>query len=297
MKLSLISLSLVAGLVLCGFSLSPALVPRDKIVSGGPPKDGIPALTRPNVESAQEAARWLEADDMVLGIVMQGHARAYPLRVMNWHEIVNDQIAGRKFVVTYCPLCASGLAFDSSDEFGVSGLLYQSDVLLYDRKTETLWSQLKMQAVAGPRTGESLKTLPLTHTTWRAWRRMHPETTVLSRNTGYRRDYDRNPYAGYARGNELYFDVAHHDGRLPAKARVIGLTAAGAARAWPINVIRREKDISDSFAGRTIRLRWQDERVVITDAASKKELHGVVLYWFAWAAFHPRTTLYPPASD
>lgn len=125
--------------------MQPATIPTDQIISGGPPKDGIPALTYPKHEASNAASAWLKDDDLVLGITVNGEARAYPIRIMNWHEIVNDRIGSTSVVITYCPLCGSGVAFETHDRFGVSGLLYQSDVLLYDHKTESLWSQLMHQ--------------------------------------------------------------------------------------------------------------------------------------------------------
>ncbi|MDQ6986362.1 MAG: DUF3179 domain-containing protein [Mariprofundaceae bacterium] len=289
-------LSAISGMFIAlgAFSFAPSLVPRDEILPGGPPKDGIPALTRPAIESAAQANRWLDDSDMILGIEMNKQSRAYPLRILNWHEIANDRIAGKKIVITYCPLCGSGMAFDSDDEFAVSGLLYQSDVLLYDRKTETLWSQLMMRAVAGIRSGETLKTLPVTHTTWRAWRNLHPETTVLSRHTGYRRDYSRDPYAGYAQNPALIFPVRHQDERLHAKTWVIGVETAHAARAWKIDDIRKLGELNETWNGQKIVIRYQNEAVTIRDQASGQQLNSVVLYWFAWAAFHPQTSLFMP---
>jgi len=155
-NLSLSSLAFI-WLLLSGFTLSPALIPAEQILSGGPPKDGIPALTYPKMETAEAADLWLKDHDTVLGIIIEGTARAYPIRIMNWHEIVNDRIGQHAFVLSYCPLCGSGMAFDTDDRFGVSGMLYQSDVLLYDKKSDSLWSQLMLQAVAGKRTGERLK--------------------------------------------------------------------------------------------------------------------------------------------
>ena len=283
--------------LLAVFSLHPALVPPGEIVPGGPPKDGIPALTDPAVESATEASQWLDENDMVLGLVVRGKARAYPLRILNWHEIVNDHLAGKAFVVTYCPLCGSGLAFDTADRFGVSGLLYQSDVLLYDRKTESLWSQLMMQAVAGPRAGERLRPMPVTHAPWRTWRREHPATTVLSRRTGYARDYDRNPYAGYERSRALYFPVRHRDWRLHPKTWVIGLALDGKARAWPVDAIRKLGSLQERWNGRRIVLRYQDGAVTITESENGQPLNGIVLFWFAWATFHPETSLFTLPHD
>ncbi len=277
---------------LSGFTLSPSLVPENDILPGGPPKDGIPALTNPRVEPARLGNVWLHDDDRVLGVVVDSHPRAYPVRILNWHEIVNDHIGNRRFVVNYCPLCGSGLVFDTLDRFGVSGLLYQSDVLLYDKKTETLWSQLLLQAVAGPRMGERLKPLPVTHTTWGAWRNRHPNTTVLSRKTGYSRDYNRNPYAGYEQSRDLYFPVRHHDERLHPKTWIIGLKLDGAARAWPVSTIRKSGPVRETWNHHRLIVRNREGIVEIVDATSGKQLDGIILYWFAWAAFHPDTTLY-----
>lgn len=287
---------LLLAVLLGGFTLQPAIVPVDEIVPGGPPKDGIPALTDPPTETATQASRWLDDDDVVLGVVVGGRARAYPLRILNWHEIVNDHLADKAIVVSFCPLCGSGIVFDTTDRFGVSGLLYQSDVLLYDRRTETLWSQLMMRAVAGPRAGERLRTMQVTHATWRAWRRRHPDTTVLSRHTGYARDYDRNPYAGYERSRALYFPVRHRDERLHPKTWVIGLELDGRARAWPVDAIRRQGQIREHWNGRNIVVRHREGLIDIVDADSGATLNGVVLFWFAWATFHPDTSLFTSPS-
>lgn len=278
--------------MMAGFSLQPAIVPLTEIIPGGPPKDGIPALTLPATETASDAGAWLHDEDMVLGITINGRSRAYPLRILNWHEIVNDRMAGKSFVVSYCPLCGSGIVFDTQDQFGVSGLLYQSDVLLYDQKTESLWSQLMMRAVAGPRAGERLHTIPATHASWKSWRRLHPDTTVLSRRTGYARDYNRNPYAGYARSRVIYFPVRHRDERLHPKTWVIGLMLHGQARAWPVDAVRHLHMIREQWNGRDLLIQDRDGAIEILDGESGSRLDGIVLYWFAWVAFHPDTTLF-----
>lgn len=290
------AIALLAWLGLSGLTLSPSLVPREDIVAGGPPKDGIPALTDPVVEPAAAAGRWLRPEDRVLGVVVNGQARAYPIRILNWHEIVNDKLGGKRIVVTYCPLCGSGMVFASNDRFGVSGLLYQSDVLLYDHKTESLWSQIKAMAITGARMGERLQPLPLLHTNWKAWRRLHPETDVLSRRTGHRRDYSRDPYAGYAFSSALFFPVDHHDSRLPPKTWVVGLELAGKARAWALKDLAVHGDVRETWQGRRLWLRYQQagNHVEIIDVASGKALPAITLYWFAWAAFHPDSELYTP---
>lgn len=203
--------ALIAGLTMAlsaqaqtmnGFDVSETLVPAEQIHHGGPPKDGIPAIDRPRFVAASRAG-FLEPDDAVLGIMHRGDARAYPVRILNWHEVVNDRIAGQPVAVTYCPLCGSGVAFVAEHggtvlNFGVSGLLYNSDVLLYDRATQSLWSQLMGRAISGSMKGAVLTALPLAHTTWAHWRTMHPSSRVLTPDTGYVRNYDRDPYAGYA---------------------------------------------------------------------------------------------------
>ncbi|MCK5440086.1 MAG: DUF3179 domain-containing protein, partial [Gemmatimonadetes bacterium] len=158
-------------------------------MSGGPPRDGIPALMSPAFELAGEV-EWLRPQDRLLALERDGEAKAYPLRILNWHEIVNDDVGGEPIVVTYCPLCGTGMAFDPHVgdqrlDFGVSGLLYNSDVLMYDRQTESLWSQIEREAVTGTLRGERLELKPLIHTTWAHWREQHPNGLVLSRDTGH----------------------------------------------------------------------------------------------------------------
>jgi hypothetical protein len=180
------------------FDVTRHTIPLREIRGGGPPKDGIPALVEPNFVSASNV-RELRPRDQILGVHLAGDSKAYPVRILNWHELVNDQIGGRPILVTWCPLCGSGVVYDPVINgervlFGVSGLLYQRNLLMYDRRTSSLWSQLGMQAVAGPLAGSSLPILPVEHTTWEDWRGRYPDTTVLSFQTGYSRDYDRDPY-------------------------------------------------------------------------------------------------------
>ncbi len=274
-------------LLLSGFTLSPSLIPAERIVSGGPPKDGIPALTYPNMETEKAAGLWLHDHDLVLGIIVDGKARAYPVRILNWHEIVNDRIGSHAFVISYCPLCGSGMAFDTDDLFGVSGMLYQSDVLLYDKKSESLWSQLMMQAVAGPRTGEMLPLLPVEHTTWKEWKTAHPNTSVLSRQTGYRRDYSRNPYAGYEDVSGTYFPVYNHDDRLPPKTWVIGLSMGNQHIAWKLDDLKKAGSQQMTWKQHRLAIRVHGEGVQIRNLDSGKLLPITRLYWFAWVAFHP----------
>lgn len=280
-----------------GFDLTGALVPLQAIERGGPPRDGIPAIDRPRFVGADAAG--LAEGDRVLGIARNGIARAYPMRILNWHEIVNDRFGDEAIAVTYCPLCGTGIAFEArvagqTARFGVSGLLYNSDVLLYDRATESLWSQILGRAVAGPLKGTALTSVPLTHTSWAAWRERHPRTAVLSTDTGHPRDYTNDPYHGYDKVARLLFDVQHRDGRLPLKDWVLGLALGGAVKAYPLSVPQRRADargrLTDQLGGRTVEIRY-DRRHRSAEAfdADGRALAGVLAFWFAWVAFHPKT--------
>jgi len=282
-----------------GFDLSGGLVPAEEIHLGGPSRDGIPAIDRPRFVSAEKAG-FLDGDDQVLGLARNRVSKAYPIPIMNWHEIVNDDLGGEAVTVTYCPLCGTGVAFAARVgstvlNFGVSGFLYNSDVLLYDRETESLWSQLLNQAITGPMKGQKLEPVVLTHTTWRAWRRRHPDTLVLSTDTGHRRDYGRDPYGGYEQDRSLYFPVSARSRRYHPKERVLGLEIGGRFKAYPFAELSRsdEREIRDEFSGRDLRIRFDpaNESASVFDATGK-QLPAVTSFWFAWYAFHPQTDVF-----
>ncbi len=184
------------------FDVTRHVIRLDEIQVGGPPKNGIPALDHPAFLSASEADQSLKAQDMVLGVEFSGVAKAYPVRILNWHEVVNDNAGEQPVLVSWCPLCGSGLVYDPRADgrrytFGVSGLLYQQNLMFFDHETESLWSQLRGEAVAGHLVGTSLRLLPVAMTTWQSWRAQHPQTLVLSFQTGYKRAYSRDPYADW----------------------------------------------------------------------------------------------------
>ena len=245
-------------------------------------------------------AEFLAPGDRVLGLVRNGDARAYPVRILNWHEVVNDRFGDQAVAITYCPLCGTGVAFSAGSggqavDFGVSGLLYNSDVLLYDRQTESLWSQLLMQAISGPHKGERLQALPLTHTSWADWREQHPATRVLSTDTGYSRDYDRDPYDGYAKQRGLHFSLSATSNRYHPKERVLGIEIDGTFKAYPFIELAQlpSGELSDQVAGQSITVRFNRE----AESARAYDGDGQLLpatdsFWFAWYAFHPETGVY-----
>ena len=284
--------------LLNGFDLSGASIPEAAIEKGGPPRDGIPSLDSPRFEAAAQATD-MTPDARVLGLVIDGIAKAYPIAILNWHELVNDHFGGQRVIVSYCPLCGTGMAFSSRAagrelEFGVSGLLYNSDVLLYDRQTHSLWSQILGSAVTGLLRGTRLEPLVLAHTDWQDWRRRHPDTRVLSRDTGFRRDYDRNPYLGYDSRPSLFFDVAHQDPRYPNKEWVLGIEVDGRFRAYPFSELARAGGrVRERFAGRLLEVRYDAAtRSARVFDERQRELPAITAFWFAWVAFHPDTAVF-----
>ncbi|MDX2458137.1 MAG: DUF3179 domain-containing protein [Gammaproteobacteria bacterium] len=281
-----------------GFSVANALIPRDEIHPGGPPRDGIPAIDRPRFVNA-DAAGFLRASDRVLGITHNGMSKAYPVAILNWHEIVNDRIAGEPIVVTFCPLCGTGIAYlattgDQVLDFGVSGLLYNSDMLLYDRQTQSLWSQIRRQAVSGPMQGTKLQPVPVMHTQWADWKQRYPATRVLSTETGYRRDYTKSPYQGYEKTADLFFPVRARDDRYHPKESVLGVEITGRFKAYPfVELEKSGGDVHDTFAGQTMVVKYDKQyRTAVAADGQGHTLPGVIAFWFAWYAFHPDTEVY-----
>ncbi len=277
------------------------LIPINEIHSGGPPKDGIPAIDSPKFIPA-DADKTLAVDARVMGLELNGIAKAYPLSIMNWHEIVNDTFAEKSVVVTYCPLCGSGVAFDADVggaplKFGVSGLLYNSDVLLYDRRTESLWSQILSKSVTGKMKGQTLKMLPLLQTSWGEWKKLYPDTQVLSQNTGFSRDYNRNPYAGYETAAGIYFPIKSRSKQYHPKERVLGLSFDGKFKAYPFaELSKRSARFTDQFAGRDLTIQYNDsERSARIFDNKGVEIPTLNSFWFAWYAFHPDTEIFQGA--
>ena len=280
-----------------GFDLSNSIIDVSKIIAGGPPRDGIPAINNPSFISAR-AVDFLDDEDMVIGLVDGEKARVYPIRILIWHEIVNDNFLGLEIAVTYCPLCGTSMVFDRNvagikRTFGVSGLLYNSDVLLFDRQTKSLWSQLGMQAISGPSVGKKLTWLPSTISTWAAWKAIHPFSEVLSTETGFVRDYSKNAYSFYFSSPKTMFPVPKYRDELEQKEFIVGIIINGIAKAYPIEKLELKGKFTDVIAGKKVVVEYKRESKTPTFVDADGEvISSVVSYWFAWQAFYPNTLLW-----
>src|SRR6056297_968161 len=282
------------------FDLSNATVPKAEIRSGGPPKDGIPALSHPRWLAANEAD-YMRDKDRVIGVVIEDQSRAYPLKILNYHEIINDKLGQQPLAVTYCPLCDSAVVFDrrtplGEREFGVSGLLYNSNVLMYDRaapvESQSLWSQVKVTGVSGPGADKRLTTLPLELTTWADWKARHPASQVLSDQTGHRRDYQQSPYASYISGPQPMFPAQNTRGPMPTKTPILGVWVGDVAKAFSKAAFSPQQTrITDTLDGKqfTVQYSPQHDSLRVVDAEAGVE--WMYSLWFAWYAFHPDTTI------
>jgi hypothetical protein len=240
-----------------------AVVPLDEIVSGGPPKDGIPAIDHPSFESVQDADDWLEDPEPVAVVRIGEGVKAYPLRILIWHEIVNDEVGGQPVAITFCPLCNTTLAFDRRFDgqlldFGTTGRLRHSDLIMYDRQTETWWQQATGEGIIGEYAGEKLAFIPAPVLSWGDVKEQTPGAQVLSRDTGHRREYGRNPYEGYdrRRGPISVLFRGKEDDRLPAMERVVALQADRSSLAIPFSSLERERVVHVRFDERELVVFW-----------------------------------------
>lgn len=273
-----------------GFDLGTTLVPRDRIVSSGMVVDALPPLTDPKVVRLSELAgletigrgSYLVSSDKVIGLVLGGEERAYPLRVLVWHEVVNDTVGGVPVVVTYNPLSEGIAVFDrrvagQTLTFGVSGLLYQSNLLLYDRRPghagESLWSQLQARAIAGPAAAGALTLAPVPFalSRWDDWQAAHPQTTVLAPVQGDGKKYGQDVYGSYFNSDDLRFpvDPLPPAGSLPRKLRVF---VSGAPGDWTVTPLP---------------VREGEQRFEVVGPSGAEPREGFYAFWFAWYATHP----------
>ena len=301
----------------------------EEITWGGVAADGIPSLDHPKLIAAAEAD-YLRNDDLVFGVEINGDARAYPLRIMGWHEMLNEVIGGVPVALAYCTLCGSGILFETRVEgraqpfvFGSSGLLYHSNKLMFDRETDSLWNQFTGQPVVGPLAGGgiTLEMRPMVIVTWAKWRAAHPDSRVLSLDTGYLRDYGSGVvYAEYFASPDLMFPARADEARLRQKDYVFGIRDVGAAKAWPLAAFAGGAVINDAAGDRAVvligdaetrsvrayergersfeaaaednRLRgpgglWEvtEEALVGPGGARLARVPGRLAYWFAWDSY------------
>ena len=310
------------------------IIPLDKIKSGGPPKDGIPSIDEPKFAKSSDA-EFVSDDDLVIGIDINGEQKAYPLFIMVWHEIVNDNIGGIPVAVTYCPLCFTNQVFDRTvdgkiTEFGTSGKLYNSNLVMYDRNTDSQWSQALGMAITGQMTSQTLKRIPFDVARWSDWKSLYPDTLVLTTDTGFSRAYGSDPYGNYYTDSRVIFPVENKDERLFLKEKILGFDN-GIYKAYKLSDVEKNKIINDDVGDKKIVLislypemarafnRIVDEQILefeysngqIIDIQTKSkwnfdgmsiegQLKGKKLqrevfnpgFWFEWAAFHPDTLLY-----
>jgi hypothetical protein len=230
------------------------LIPKNEVRDGGPGRDGIPALSAPQFITAQEAT-FLTDNDLVLGFADGSDVRAYPHDILDWHEIINDETANHSIAVIYCPLTGTGIGWDrnvagTKTTVGVSGLLYNSNIIPYDRSTNSNWSQLLLKSVNGELIGTSANTYNLVETSWKTWKQLYPSTKVVSTNTGHNRNYGNYPYGNYKTSGNLLFPVSRTDGRLDAKERVLGVVIGEKAKAYRFeNFPDQLEVINDTFEG------------------------------------------------
>ena len=310
-------------------------IPLDEIRSGGPPKDGIPSIDDPVFARVQDAG-FVSDSDIVMGLEIGGQAKAYPLFILVWHEIVNDEVGGIPVAVTYCPLCYTMQVFErvidgQAVEFGTTGKLYNSNLLMYDRLTDTYWSQAIGTAVKGQLSGSVLDAVPFDIITWGDWKAVHPDTLVLTTDTGHSRAYNVDPYENYYTDRRVIFPIDNRDDRLHPKEVILGFNLGNVSKAYPQAAVESATLVNDSVGdtkillaslfpgnarafdrmagGQILEFEYSDGRIIDTASGSVWNYDGLAVsgtlqgqqlsrlpiepgFWFEWAAFHPQTLLY-----
>ncbi len=282
---------------------------QKNLASGGPPKDGIPAIEKPQYTSAAEADKWLLPGDVVFGVDHAGLIAAYPQRILVWHEIVNESLGAETLSITYCPLTGTAIGYKGKvkpqifSTFGVSGTLVNSNLVMYDRSTDSQWPQIFGKAINGPARGTRLEEFPVVWTTWEKWKKKHPDTRVLSQRTGFVRNYGKggDPYGsylgkdkGYYSSERLLFRPIFEDKQLHPKAVVVGIRdGAGNAAAILKDRLRREKKAEVKLGDRTVVVTY-DPGLDFHSAAingTAEWINAFDAMWFAWKGFYPNTQL------
>jgi len=252
-------------------------VDLSEIQSGGPPKDGIPAIDNPKFVDTAGATTWLDPREPVIVVSIGSKARAYPLEILIYHEIVNDELAGVPISVTFCPLCNASIVFDRRVkgrvlDFGTTGRLRKSDLVMYDRQTETWWQQFTGQAIVGDLVKTVLKRVPASIVAFADYAKAYPAGEVLSRDTGHSRPYGHNPYRGYDRiGDRPFLFHDPIDPRLPAMARVLNVSVGSADKIYPFTTFKTEPVINDEVAGVPVVVLSAQGTLSVLDAGAIRE--------------------------
>ena len=277
-------------------------IPLEEIVEGDPGKDGIPSIDYPKFIPISEAEEWLEDLDPGISVTKDGITRFYPYKILVWHEIVNDIINDKRVLVTYCPLCFSGVVFDpivqgERVEFGVSGKLWNSNLIMYDRKTDSLWSQLLGESVVGEETGAILPLIMSDQMQFGRWKENFSKGEVLSKDTGAFRTYGVDPYGSYYDSSSLYFDVGHEDDRLFEKDVVLGIVVNDQAKAYLPEAVTGNGTFEDNIGGQKIEIEYLENMDIIRfykilEDGTKEPINPIPNFWFAWVAAYPETELY-----
>ena len=279
-----------------GFAITRQLVDREKIIPGGPPRDGIHSIDAPSFASAG-AGDAVAPETPVLGVSIGGDARAYLIPILEYHQVVNDAVGGVPVAVTYDPLTGVPRVFKRTVDgrelhFGVSGLLYNSGFLMYDRETESLWSQFQGRAISGPLAGKVLERVPVRQEEFASWTKREPKTRILIPPDPDKLDYNTSPYEGYSEKDGSAFPVEARDRRFHAKELVLGVVANGKARAYLASLVTRAGGkLEDDFQGRKIEITYAPDTASFSWTAPA-DVDVTEGYWFAWKAFHPDTEIW-----
>lgn len=278
-------------------------IPLNEIIGGGPPKDGIPSIDDPKFVSVKNAESFLADAEPGIAVSHEEIDRFYPYQILVWHEIVNDAYNGKRVLVTYCPLCLSGIVFDpvvqgERVEFGVSGKLWENNLLMYDRMTDSLWSQILGEAVLGEAVPAALPIIPSDITMFGNWKKVHPNGEVLSQDTGATRFYGTDPYGSYyTEPGTLFPSRGTADTRLDQKDFILGIVINGSAKAYYPPTIKAVGQVEDVFEGVTIVAQYEEELDAVrlfrkNPDGSLERINPFPSFWFSWVAAHPKTALY-----
>ena len=256
-------------------------IPYSELLSGGPARDGIPAIYNPKFTSIKKASSWIKNKEPLIFVKINNQTKAYPLQVLIWHEIVNDSLDNQKILVTFCPLCNASIVFsriinEKEYTFGTSGLLRHSDLVMYDKQSESLWQQFTGNAIVGDMLGFRLKALVSSIISFEDIKRFYPNTKILSKDTGYNRDYGKNPYSGYddISSNPFLLDTKVND-KLPAMRRVATIEINDKTKAYSYKILKNKKVINDVFENKKLVLFYKKEVLSVLDDSQIKNSQKV----------------------